>query len=192
MTAFAEVEKVGSLLRDLRCPWFICGGWALDLFLGRATRAHKDVDIGVAREDQFTAREYLRRRGWKLDKAVGGELRPWADGERLDLPVHAVWCRNEAHDPDFIEILLNEIDGERFRFRRDQSITLARGRMCFEPSPGLHVLAPEIVLLYASNRHEEYDADFRNAAASLSDEARAWLRAALNKLSARHPWAARL
>jgi len=187
--AFAEVEKVGALLRDLPCPWFVCGGWALDLFTGRVTRAHKDVDIAVAREDQFTAREYLRRRGWRLEKASGGELSPWADGERLDLPVHAVWCRNEAHDPGFIEILLNEIDGDQFRFRRDESITLARERMCFESSPGLPVLAPEIVLLYASNRPEEYDADFRNVVGSLSGEARAWLGAALHKLSARHPWA---
>lgn len=39
LTTFAEVEKVASLLRDLRCEWYVCGGWAVDLFLGRVTRA---------------------------------------------------------------------------------------------------------------------------------------------------------
>ena len=189
MAGFAEVQKIGSLLRELPCPWFVCGGWALDLFLGRVTRTHKDVDVAVARDDQFVVRDYLRRRGWALEKAVGGELTPWADGERLDLPAHAVWCRNDDHDPDFFEVLLNEIDGGRFRFRRDQSVTLAPGRLSFRHSSGLPVLAPEVVLLYESNRPEEYDADFRRAVQALSEEGRAWLKNALGKLSARHPWA---
>ena len=188
MAEFAEVEKVGSLLRDLPRPWFVCGGWALDLFLGRVTRAHKDVDIAVARDDQFAVRSYLLGRGWTLEKAAGGELTPWADGERLELPAHAVWCRNESHDPDFFEVLLNEVNGEQFRFRRDQSITLARGRMYFKSASGLPVLAPEIVLLYKSNCPEEYDADFRGTAQSLAEESRDWLKGALKKLFARHPW----
>jgi len=189
MDGFAEVLKVGSLLHDLPCPWFVCGGWALDLFLGRVTRTHKDVDIAVARDDQFVVRDYLRRRGWTLEKAIGGELTPWADGERLELPAHAVWCRNDSHDPDFFEVLLNEIGGGRFRFRRDQSVTLARGRMSFRHSSGLPVLAPEVVLLYKSNCPDEYDADFRSTARSLSEESREWLKNALEKLPARHPWA---
>ncbi len=45
---FDEVRRVGGLLRDLRRGWYVCGGWALDLFLGRVTRAHKDVDVAVA------------------------------------------------------------------------------------------------------------------------------------------------
>ena len=189
MAGFAEVQKIGSLLRDLPCPWFVCGGWALDLFLGRVTRTHKDVDVAVARDDQFVVRDYLRRPGWALEKAMDGELTPWADGERLDLPAHAVWCRNDNHDPDFFEVLLNEIDDGRFRFRRDQSVTLARGRLSFRHSSGLPVLAPEVVLLYKSNRPEEYDADFRRAVQALAGEGRAWLKNALGKLFARHPWA---
>lgn len=189
MAEFAEVAKIGSLLRELPCPWFVCGGWALDLFLGRVTRAHKDVDIAVARDDQFVVRDYLRRRGWALEKAVDGELSPWADGERLELPAHAVWCRNDNHDPDFFEVLLNEIDGGLFRFRRDKSVTMARGRMSFSSPSGLPVLAPEIVLLYKSNRPEAEDADFLSTARSLSEESREWLKNALEKLSARHPWA---
>jgi len=187
--SFAEVERVGSLLRDLRCEWFVCGGWAIDLFLGRATRVHSDVDIAIARRDQTEVRDYLMRRGWELEKAVDGVLSPWEDGKTLALPVHTVWCRNDAHDPGFVELLLDEIDDERFRFRRDRTITLARGRMSFVSSNGLPVLAPEIVLLYKSSRPEEYAADFRNAAGSLPGESRAWLRGALDKVFARHPWA---
>ncbi|HEX8285543.1 MAG TPA: hypothetical protein VF588_19465 [Pyrinomonadaceae bacterium] len=189
METFEEVRKVGALLGDLGPEWYVCGGWAIDLFLGRVTREHKDVDVAVARRDQLEVQDYLRRRGWSLEKAVGGRLSPWGAGEWLALPVHGVWCRNGAHEPPFLELLLNEIDDELFRFRRDRELTLPRARMSFVAASGLPVLAPEVVLLYKSSSPGEYDADFRNAAASLSGEARAWLKAALAKTSARHPWA---
>jgi len=128
------------------------------------------------------------RRGWRLEKAVDGELTAWADGEILSPPVHTVWCRNDAHDPAFVELLLNEIDDERFRFRRDETITRERGRMSFKSDSGLPALAPEIVLLYESGRPEENASDFRNAAASLPEESRVWLKRALDKVSAQHPW----
>ena len=192
MTQFAEVEKVAALLRDLRCEWYVCGGWAIDLYLGRVTRAHKDVDIAIARSRQLEARDYMKARGWSLEKAVDGELSAWQDGEFLSPPVHTIWCRNDAHDPDFVELLFNEIDDELFRFRRDPTVTLGRGRMSFETPSGVRVLAPEVVLLYKSNAAEEYAEDFRNASGALDAEGRAWLKGALEKVYARHPWAEEL
>lgn len=189
---FAKIRKAASLFSDLNCEWFVCGGWAIDLFLKRVTREHKDIDIAIARRDQFVMRDYLRRRGWTLEKAVDGTLIDWNDGERLESPIHGVWCSNKECDPNFVEILLNEIDDDCFRFRRDESVTLPRGRMSFKSSSGLPVLAPELVLLYKSNSAEENDADFQNTVESLADESRVWLKAALDKLFARHRWTERL
>jgi hypothetical protein len=192
LTQFAEVERVAALLRDLRCEWSVCGGWAIDLYLGRVTRAHKDIDVSIARARQLEARDYLKRRGWNLQKAHEGELTTWEEGEFLSEPFHAVWCRNEAHDPGFVELLLDDIDGGTFRFRRDPTVTRERGRVSFETPSGVPVLAPEIVLLYKSNAADEYAEDFRNAACALDAEARAWLKSALEKVYARHPWAEEL
>ena len=192
LKTFEEVERVGALLGRLRCGWYVCGGWAIDLFLGRVTRAHKDVDVAVARRDQSEVQDYLRRRGWGLETAVGGVLTPWGAGERLELPVHAVWCRNGAHEPPFFEVLLNEIDGELFRFRRDPALTLPRARMSFVSETGLPVLAPEIVLLYKSSSPGEHAEDFRHAAPALAAESRAWLKGALERVAPRHPWAGEL
>jgi hypothetical protein len=192
LSTFDEVRRVGALLGDLRCEWYVCGGWALDLFLGRVTRAHKDVDIAVARRDQLDVQGYLRRRGWRLEQAAHGRLSPWEEGEELRTPLHGVWCSNGAHAPDFFELLLNEIDDETFRFRRDPAVTLPRARMSFRSPTGTPVLAPEIVLLYKSNSPDEHGGDFQNAAPALSAGARAWLKAALAKVRPGHPWAREL
>lgn len=188
----SDLESVGALFAELKCPWYICGGWALDLYLNRVTREHKDVDVAVARADQWSVREYLRRRGWRLEKASGGTLSPWPDGEWLELPTHGVWCRNEWHSPPFVEVLLNEIDSGGFRFRRDPRIVLARDRMWFRSASGLPAFAPEVVLLYKSSEPETNRGDFDRAVAHLSGEGRAWLRAALAGLSGAHPWLTRL
>ena len=192
METFEEVEKVGALLGDLGREWYVCGGWAIDLFLGRVTRAHKDIDLSVARGRQLEVREYLKTRGWSFEKAHDGQLTPWEDGEVLSLPFHAVWCRNGAHEPDFVELMLDEIDEGQFTFRRDSSVTMPRGRMSFKTPSGVPVLAPELVLLYKSSAVEDYADDFRNASGALGREARAWLKDALVKVYGRHAWAEEL
>ena len=50
----------------------MAGGWAIDLFLGRETRNHQDIDIAIFREDQFELRRHLAN--WKWEKTVNGTL----------------------------------------------------------------------------------------------------------------------
>jgi hypothetical protein len=185
---WSDPEGLGALLAELKCPWYICGGWALDLYLDRVTREHKDVDVAVARSDQWLVRQYLQSRGWRLEKVSGGTLSRWLDGEWLELPVHSVWCLNEQHRPAFIEVLLNEIDSHELRFRRDQRIVLARDRMWFRSASGLPVLAPEVVLLYKSSDPATNAGDFNRVVAHLSQDGRTWLRSALSRLFGAHPW----
>jgi len=39
-----DLNAVAKLMADFPHPWYFCGGWAIDLFLGQPMRAHKDVD----------------------------------------------------------------------------------------------------------------------------------------------------
>jgi len=70
----AAIEDIAALLSPLSETWGFCGGWAIDLFLNRITRSHKDVDIAILRTDQGTVFDFLRQRGWILEKAVDGSL----------------------------------------------------------------------------------------------------------------------
>ena len=53
----------------------IAGGWAIDLFLGRQTRPHHDLDIQILRRDQAALRGLLA--DWDLHLAGDGRLQPW-------------------------------------------------------------------------------------------------------------------
>jgi hypothetical protein len=51
-------------------------GWALDLFLGRETRTHEDLDIASLRGDQLALHRHLH--GWELRYATPEHtLEPW-------------------------------------------------------------------------------------------------------------------
>ncbi|HET9909088.1 MAG TPA: hypothetical protein VFQ23_20740 [Anaerolineales bacterium] len=190
MLNFDPVFQATQIFTNYDRPWGVCGGWGIDLFLNRVTRSHKDIDFAILRRDQLIIQEYLLSRGWALEKAVSGELIPWRRGERIDLPVHTIWCKNPKAVPDFIELLFNEVDSTDFRFRRDRSITLPFEKMILLSALDIPLLAPEIVLLYKSVKPDDPSAaaDFRNALPELSSASRAWLVVALNKLYADHIW----
>jgi len=116
------IESITTLLSPLAMTWGFCGGWAIDLFLNRITRSHKDVDVAILRTDQRFIFDFLRHQGWVLEQAVDGQLHPFQQDEFLTLPVHTIWCRKAGYYPDFLEVLLNESEGEQFVFRRDRSI----------------------------------------------------------------------
>ncbi len=189
-TRFGAPRRIATLLADFPQRWAFAGGWAVDLYLGRETREHKDVDVAILRRDQALIRAYLSERGWSLEKAHDGRLTPWAPGEYLELPIHVVWCRNASHDPDFLELVLDEATATDFQFRRDRSITLLLERAFLTSSAGLPILAPEIALLYKAGHHEEAGnaSDFVSALPVLDAAQRAWLRVGIGRPHPGHPW----
>lgn len=190
MTAWRALEPRDAieLMRGYDGPWWVGGGWALDLFLGRRTRVHADLDVVVPRDDQRRLRDHFA--GWDIQVAAGDELRPW-QGERVELPLHDLWARRSA-GPWELELLLMESDGRAWRFRRDQRVTLPLERVGMERS-GIPHLAPEIPLLYKAKEPRASDeADFAEVVTELPPERRAWLRKALALQDQAHGWLARL
>ena len=48
-------EEAYDLFRQLEIPWWIAGGWAIDLFIGRQTRQHKDFVAYYVKNDKISA-----------------------------------------------------------------------------------------------------------------------------------------
>jgi hypothetical protein len=184
--------EVAELLAGLAAPWWIAGGWALDLFVGSKTREHDDVDVAMLRRDQQELYRLLQ--GWDLRYATPERtLVPW-DGRTLAPPVHEVWARrsNDGNAPWTFEVLLNEHDGDRWVYRRNPAVSRALEDVTGR-SEGIPYLAPEIVLLYKSKDPTPKDEDdFHAVRPRLSASARAWLRQALETAAPRHPWLAAL
>ncbi|HSH78788.1 MAG TPA: GrpB family protein, partial [Herpetosiphonaceae bacterium] len=113
---FAPVHAVARELEGFVQPWYISSGWALDLFLGRVTRVHHDVDVVIARSDQLCLQSHMTGRGWRFVTPFEGVLEPWPSHTRLEHP------RIQAHAHRagaFIDFLVSDIGGGIWYYRRD-------------------------------------------------------------------------
>jgi len=193
MSTYDNLLAVAHVLAAFTRPWFISGGWAIDLFVGAMTRPHEDIEIGLWRADQDVLRDYLA--GWELRKAIrgpqGGAYVPWEPAERLELPVHQVLARRGNATSAEMEFFLNEVEDGQWRFRRNLAFTRPTDTIVVQGRAGLPYLAPEIQLLYKARWHRPKDEhDF--AQAQFSTVQRTWLRAALQANHPDDPWLAAL
>ncbi len=174
-------------MRDFKPCWFVAGGWAIDLFLGKETRLHQDIEIAVFRKDQIALQDYLDE--WLLRKIVNGEPIVWQRGERLALPTHEIHCFNETAQPPQIEILLNESDETVWIYRRNRKIRRSLSKIGLKSSTGITFLCPEIVLLYKSkNPRAKDELDFQAVVKYLDAEQKQWLKNAIRVGSSEHVW----
>src|SRR2546426_8275085 len=121
--AFDPPRHVAAIMRGFERPWFVAGGWALDLFLDRETRAHEDIEIAIFRRDQEAIWRHLS--DWAMEKIVpgGGDPKPQAwRGERLAPPIHEIHARAVKGDLRDVEVLLDEAWADTWRFRRDLAV----------------------------------------------------------------------
>jgi hypothetical protein len=180
-------DEAAVLLAAVRSPWWIAGGWALDLYLGKVTRAHKDLDIGIFRKDAAIVLAALP--GWEFFEARDGVLSRLAVGDAPCAGVNSLWCKqaNAAHWE--VELMLDESHGEFWVFRRDARITCPLSSAIRRNAAGIAYLAPEIQLLYKARATRAQDhADFDHVIPHLDRDARTWLRESLMSMDSEHAW----
>ncbi|WP_232697497.1 nucleotidyltransferase domain-containing protein [Brevibacillus daliensis] len=180
--------SIFTIMQDFDKPWAIAGGWSIDLFLGKTTRKHDDIEIIVFRNGQKNIQEYLS--GWSFMKVVKGNLETWKKDERLYLPIHETYAErlNEK-----IEILLNESEGKNWIYRRDTRIHRELSKTILRTKSGIPYLSPEITLLFKSKGTRLKDEmDFENTYSELGFEQSEWLRDSLKVVYGEHPWIQKL
>lgn len=206
------VAYVRDLLRGFRPPWFLCGGWAVDAWLGRQTRDHEDVDIAVFHPDQRAIFAHLS--GWALvghDPNVADDTtEPW-NGQHLDLPAHIhvpvigsplATSTTVRHTAFEFEFLLNERADHDWVLNRELHLTVPVGRAVRSSPWGLPMAAPEVVLFHKAGGNltlAEIEArgdrlrprdeqDFLAVLPTLTGPQRAWLRESITEVQPGHPW----
>lgn len=168
-------------------PWWIAGGWAIDLFMGTQTREHSDTDVLILRDDQLHLFDTLA--GWEVHAAVMHKvLRLWSVGQPFPPEVHDIWCRPTADSPWALQVMLMDTRDDRWLFRRDSRIggpiaTLGLKR------DGIPYLAPEIQLLFKSKQRRPRDeADRTTALPAMSADQIRWLLDALRLYDPGNRW----
>jgi len=168
-----------NLFKNCGFPYYVCGGFALEMFAGKTMREHSDLDISVFHENKRDAARFLQNNGWSIYKRVPepggmGGLTPIndANGSKLD-EIRILWAiKPGSHlipksiegetdlyiyeilapkqtDFNFIEIVLDHKDDGNFICGKGKNIVRELDKAILY-SDGVPYMAPEIVLFLKS------------------------------------------
>jgi Aminoglycoside-2''-adenylyltransferase len=182
-----QPHDLAALLVETDMPWWVAGGWALDLFLGFQTRPHGDLDVGILRRDAAGAMAGLL--GWEAFESESGMLYRLGHNERPRPHVNSIWCRPCNAQAWALELMLDEAEGDMWVFRRLPNVRMPLARAVRHTEDGIPYLTPEIQLLYKARRPRDKDQDdFQRVLQRLGANQRMWLYEALSMVDPGHAW----
>jgi hypothetical protein len=190
--------QVLELLGGLRVPWYVAGGWALDLWRGGHVREHEDIEIGVPAGQGFAE---VRRVLASYDFEVVGSGMSWPLDSPAFAVMHQTWVSErdaESADGPLRRIYRLDVFREPHRdgkwvCRRDDSVVLPYDEVIWHDQAGVPYEAPHLALLFKAKAAREKDnVDMAGALPLLAQEQRTWLAATIARLHPGHAWLERL
>ncbi len=196
--------------------WAICGGWAVDCWLGRVTRRHGDLDVCVFAEDQEAL--FAHFADWNLipHDAKAPENHDLWTGWLLELPAHihgrpegeenrrlvTQWVTppyRNARDGLDVEFVINERNGEAWVLNR-RSGTVAPFEEAVADIGGVPTASPGVLAFYKATAYHgdtRYDrpydeADFEALLPLLGSAERRRVAGWISAVNEDHPWLTRL
>lgn len=177
--------EVARRLAGVDVPWCVIAGWSLDLFRGRQTREHEDLEIGVPERGFRAIREALAE--LEVYAIVGGQLA--ALDETSLAESHQTWARDPVAGSWRLDVVREPWDGDTWVCRRDPRIRRPGSEVIAHTADGIPYQLPEIALLFKAKHTREKDqADFDGTLPLLDPAARAWLASSLELVHPGHPW----
>ncbi len=201
-TSFALINNLANFLEPLDAEWFISGGWAIDLYLDRITRQRCDLDISVPVSRRLECIEFFLEKGWQIEgKLFGGFKTLWKLSDYTE-DIYYFWSfpkeadfiseyldgkgnrriaynREFQSELDYMEVFFDEVEDTYFVYRGEPRVKRHVAQAILE-GKRVKYLAPELVLLYKSNRLSEKNLqDFGSVIGSLNEEQKSWLKKAL-------------
>jgi hypothetical protein len=181
-----SLAQTVGLFDNYPSRWWITGGRALELHLGRTWRSHEDSDVSVRRDE--VAGILVPLAGWDIHLAAAGRLSPWAgQAAHGEEEQNNLWCRRHNHDPWCLDVTISDGDDRGWVYRRDPNIRVPWDRAVLFDAEGIPYLAPELQLLFKSKNFRpkdqldaevvipELDADRQSRLRDLLPETHPWL-----------------
>jgi hypothetical protein len=183
-------DQVTHHLSGAATPWCVAAGWALDLFRGRQTREHGDIEIAVP------AAGFLDIRGRfpaYIFDAVGNG-RNWEDATPDELAAtHQTWLRDPGTGGYLLDVFREPHQGDIWICRRDETIQFPYRDIIHYTEDAIPYLAPELVLLFKAKHARPKDqADFDETVPHMTPDQRATLADLLARVHPGHRWLAHL
>jgi hypothetical protein len=183
-------EQVAERLDGAGAPWCIAAGWALDLFCGRQSRPHGDLEIAVPAAGFAEIRD--RFPGYVFDAVGAGRVWASAGAEALGA-THQTWLRDPATGRFLFDVFREPHEGGTWICRRDESLRLPYDTIIERTADGIPYLVPELVLLFKAKAPRPKDqTDFDGILPLLSQTRREVLTGWLKRMHPGHPWLAEL
>lgn len=136
--------------------WWVCGGVALELHVGRSWRSHDDLDIGILRAEADQVYSWLG--DWDLWLAAHGKLRPWqGEPPQEKSGENNVWARDSPSSSWRFDVTLGSGDHGEWVSRRDETIRRGWPTTVLWTADALPYLAPEVQLLFKSKNPRPKD-----------------------------------
>jgi Aminoglycoside-2''-adenylyltransferase len=186
-------EEVVRLLRGVSAPWYVAGGWAIDLFLAEERRPHEDLEIAVPGRRFDEVAEALC--DFELFVITGPRAAVPLELARDRLAeTHQTWVRDPATQAWRLDVFREPSDGDTWICRRNQSIRMPYSQLVEWTEDGIPYGRPEVVLLFKAKwSHEEKNrSDLAAVLPRLDVDRRRWLRDALTRAHPGHRWLSEL
>ncbi|MGV3551395.1 nucleotidyltransferase domain-containing protein [Rhizobium sp.] len=185
--------ELASRLAGVNRPWCVVGGWALDLWHGRVTREHHDLEFTVLREDVGFFRRAFPVQDFTLYTVDSGTFRHLLLNEEPDSSVGQIWCWDIAANRWRVDMMIEPGTPDIWICKRDHDITLPRAEAVRHSTEGIPYLNPAAILLLKAKHQRPKDvADFEMALPKLDRSEKIWLRDCLDRLHPDHDWISRL
>lgn len=182
--------EVTRRLAGVTTHWYVAAGWALDLFRGKQTREHGDLEIAIPAASFPEVRD--RFPGHAFDAVSRGRIWENATPEVLAV-THQTWLRDPATGNYLLDVFREPHDGTTWICRHEETIRLPYSQLIQHTEDGIPYLAPELVLLFKAKHARPKDqADFRETIPQMSSAQRANLAAFLAYAYPAHRWLAHL
>jgi len=173
------ITQGNELFKNCGFPYYICGGFALEMFAGKSMRSHSDLDISIFHENKRDVVALLQNNGWNVYKRVFepgsiGGLTPIADAndDKLD-NIWTLWAikpgshlipklrdgETDLYDFEiladaqtnfnFIEIVLDHKEGNNFVCGKSKNVVRELDKAILY-NDGVPYMSPELVLFLKS------------------------------------------
>jgi len=178
-------SQVAARLAGVSAPWYVAGGWALDLFKGEQTREHSDLEIAVPAELFPVIR--ARFPEFAFDVVASGHI--WELTPEASELTHQTWLRDPSTGSFLVDVFREPHDGPTWICRRDPSIRLPYTAVVRHTPEGIPYLAPELALLFKAKAVRGKDQrDFSSTLPLMDDTQRQVLAGLLARVHPGHGW----